>query len=44
MQTLHRVRIAAADVAVASEHGRMLLNYVLSDLPRGRSATEPAAN
>ncbi len=35
MQTLHRVRIAAADVAVASEHGRMLLNYVLSDLPRG---------
>ncbi len=35
MQTLHRVRIAADDVAVASEHGRTLLDYVLADLPKG---------
>jgi hypothetical protein len=34
MQSLHRVRIAAGDVAVASEHGRALLGYVLADLPR----------
>jgi serine/threonine-protein kinase RsbW len=33
MQSLHRVRIAADDVAVASEHGRELLEYVLGDLP-----------
>jgi hypothetical protein len=33
MQSLHRVRIEADDVSVASEHGRELLEYVLSDLP-----------
>lgn len=33
MQSLHRVRIKAGDVAVASEHGRELLDYVLADLP-----------
>ncbi len=33
MQSLHRVRIKADDVAVASEHGRELLDYVLADLP-----------
>lgn len=33
MQSLHRVRIKADDVAVASEHGRELLNYVLADIP-----------
>jgi len=33
MQSLHRVRVAADDVAVASDHGRELLDYVLADLP-----------
>jgi serine/threonine-protein kinase RsbW len=33
MQSLHRVRIKADDLAVASEHGRELLDYVLADLP-----------
>jgi len=33
MQSLHRARIEAGDVAVASEHGRELLAYVLADLP-----------
>jgi GNAT superfamily N-acetyltransferase len=33
MQSLHRARIKAGDVAVASEHGRELLEYVLADLP-----------
>ncbi len=33
MQSLHRVRIVADDVAVASEHGRELLDYVLADIP-----------
>ncbi|MFL5899094.1 MAG: hypothetical protein ACJ76D_11645 [Solirubrobacterales bacterium] len=33
MQSLHRVRVRADDVAVASDHGRELLEYVLSDLP-----------
>jgi hypothetical protein len=33
MQSLHRVRIKADDVAVASDHGRELLDYVLGDLP-----------
>ncbi len=32
MQSLHRVRISADDVAVASDHGRELLDYVLRDL------------
>ena len=39
MQSLHRVRVKADDVAVASDHGRELLDYVLSDLPR---AARPA--
>ena len=34
MQSLHRVRVKADDVAVASDHGRELLDYVLADLPR----------
>jgi GNAT superfamily N-acetyltransferase len=34
MQSLHRVRVKADDVAVASDHGRELLNYVLADLPQ----------
>jgi serine/threonine-protein kinase RsbW len=33
MQSLHRARIRADDVSVASEHGRELLEYVLADLP-----------
>jgi serine/threonine-protein kinase RsbW len=33
MQSLHRVRVKADDVAVASDHGRKLLDYVLADLP-----------
>jgi hypothetical protein len=32
MQSLHRVRIKADDVKVASEHGRELLDYVLADI------------
>jgi hypothetical protein len=32
MQSLHRARIKADDIAVASEHGRELLEYVLADL------------
>jgi hypothetical protein len=33
MQSLHRVRVKADDISVASDHGRELLEYVLSDLP-----------
>jgi GNAT superfamily N-acetyltransferase len=33
MQSLHRARIKADDVSVASDHGRELLEYVLADLP-----------
>jgi hypothetical protein len=33
MQSLHRARIKADDVSVASEHGRELLEYVLADMP-----------
>lgn len=33
MQSVHRVRITADDVVVASDHGRELLDYVLADLP-----------
>jgi hypothetical protein len=33
MQSLHRVRIVADDISVASEHGQGLLEYVLEDLP-----------
>jgi serine/threonine-protein kinase RsbW len=32
MQSLHRVRVRAEDIAVGSDHGRELLDYVLSDL------------
>src|SRR3954465_826516 len=39
MQSLHRVRVKADDVAVASDHGRELLQYVLDDLPQ---AAQPA--
>lgn len=34
MQSLHRARIRADDVSVASDHGRELLDYVLADLAR----------
>jgi hypothetical protein len=34
MQSLHRVRVKADGVAVASDHGRELLRYVLADLPQ----------
>jgi hypothetical protein len=34
MQSLHRVQVKADDVAVASDHGRELLDYVLADLER----------
>lgn len=34
MQSLHRVRVKADDIAVASDHGQELLDYVLADLPR----------
>ncbi len=33
MQSLHRARIKADDISVASEHGQQLLEYVLADLP-----------
>jgi serine/threonine-protein kinase RsbW len=34
MQSLHRVRVKADDIAVASDHGQELLDYVLADLPQ----------
>jgi GNAT superfamily N-acetyltransferase len=34
MQSLHRARLAADDISVASDHGRGLLDYVLTDLNR----------
>ena len=34
MQSLHRVRVKVDDIAVASDHGRELLRYVLADLPQ----------
>ncbi|MFN8216316.1 MAG: hypothetical protein U0R71_06935 [Solirubrobacterales bacterium] len=34
MQSLHRVRVKADDIAVASDHGRELLDYVLADMER----------
>jgi GNAT superfamily N-acetyltransferase len=37
MQSLHGVRVKADDVAVASDHGRELLDYVLADLPQHQS-------
>jgi GNAT superfamily N-acetyltransferase len=37
MQSLHRVRVKADDIAVASDHGRELLDYVLADLPQAAS-------
>ena len=33
MQSLHRVRVKADDLVVASDHGRELLEYVIADLP-----------
>jgi hypothetical protein len=32
MQSLHRVRVKADDIAVASDHGQELLDYVIADL------------
>lgn len=37
MQSLHRVHVAADDIAVASEHGKKLLDYILSDLQPGQT-------
>ncbi len=34
MQSLHRVRVKADDLVVASDHGRELLDYILADLPQ----------
>jgi hypothetical protein len=34
MQSLHRVRVKADDISVASDHGRELLTYVIADLPQ----------
>jgi len=34
MQSLHRVRVKADDIAVASAHGQELLGYVIADLPQ----------
>jgi hypothetical protein len=33
MQSLHRARVSAEDISVASDHGRELLDYVLGDQP-----------
>lgn len=33
MQSLHRVRVKADDIAVASDHGQELLEYILADIP-----------
>jgi serine/threonine-protein kinase RsbW len=38
MQSLHRARVKADDIAVASDHGRELLEYVLADLPPEQTA------
>ncbi len=40
MQSLHRVRVKADDIAVASDHGRELLDYVLADLPQQATSRE----
>jgi hypothetical protein len=34
MQSLHRVRVKADDISVASDHGQELLQYVIADLPQ----------
>src|SRR3954447_731713 len=34
MQSLHRVRVKADDISVASGHGQELLEYVIADLPQ----------
>ena len=38
LQSLNGVRVTTADVAVASDHGRELLDYVLADLPADATA------
>ncbi len=38
LQSLHRVRVKADDIAVASDHGQELLDYVLADLPAAKTA------
>jgi GNAT superfamily N-acetyltransferase len=40
MQSLHGVRVDAGGIAVASRHGRELLDYVLGDLPRWQTAAD----
>ena len=39
LQSLHRAKISAEDIAVASDHGRELLDYVLADLPPASRAS-----
>jgi len=36
MQSLHRTKISADDISVASEHGRELLGYVIADSQRDK--------
>lgn len=40
MQSLHRARITADDIAVASDHGKELLDYILSDLQQGQKTSQ----
>lgn len=42
MQSLHRARVSANDISVASDHGRELLDYVLADLPAAGTGYGPA--
>jgi hypothetical protein len=37
MQSLHRAKLNADDISIASDHGRELLDYVLDDLPDATS-------
>jgi len=42
MQSLHRARITADDITVASDHGHELLDYVLADIPAKTRFDHPA--
>jgi hypothetical protein len=41
LQSLHRAHVASDDIAVASDHGREVLDYVLGDLRRQGATREP---
>ncbi|HET8861678.1 MAG TPA: hypothetical protein VFM94_00320 [Solirubrobacterales bacterium] len=43
MQSLHRARVKADDLAVASDHGRELLDYVLADFASSRETGTPTS-